>query len=707
MYKTKTLSELNKLYNDAEACDSPLFSEQRSNVLLASGDHYTRKHSIYWSRIRDGAHLSEETKLRITKNHIHKICNTYVNNIYSIAPDVGILPKNEKILHDQKAAELRSKVWQDWKERNRFRERVRSLVDDFVKVGEVAVKVFYDPTAGKFLGYEQAPEVDEMGMPVLDEMGQPVMKQGNAVFSGDIVVESLFAANLLRDPNGTQFKDTPWIIRKVADAAPLQAKYKDTDKEKFVNPSSNGGVYTVFDGNNGNFYKTKDQLVLREFYFHPSEECPEGYFYIATESGILEEGPLPFGIYPIIMEGFDEIQTSPRKRSIIKQLRPVQAELNRAASQAAMHQITLGDDKVLVQSGTKVTQASKLPGVRVLTYAGIPPTILSGRAGDQFVSYIEMQQREMYAIANLEEEIQEKQTGNIDPYAELFKSIRNKKKYALYGEKIFNFISRIWETVDKLAVQYYSDEKLAEIFGPDDISNIYEYRNLKGGTDVRVVEQNEDVETKMGKQLSLQSIIQYTGSNLEKDDIGRLIRAMPFLNKEEIFSDYTTDYDNVTNDILALDRGEVPSSNRYDNHKYIIKRLVNRTKAPGFRYLNPEIQRNYYLKIQEHEQLEQQQLQAIKAAQADMIPSGGYLVGCDFYVTDPENPSRTRRARIPYESLSWLVKRLEEQGSKLEELEKLQQGVVAEMAGKMISDMASGTISNQGYQPPTGRPIQA
>lgn len=679
--KPKTISELNKAFNDAIEVDSAIFAEQRSNILLASGDHYNKRHSAAWTKLRDSPQFSEETKLRITKNHIHRICNIYVNNIYSLAPDVGIVPKNEKELQDQKLAELHSSIWVDWKQKTRFREKVRQYCDDFVKVGEVGVKLFWNPSGGKLLGYHQALD-EETGEPQFDEQGQPVAGE-TAQFTGALEIERIMGMNIFRDPNSKDFYDSWSGFRKMVDTSILEERYKDDEEKlKFVKGGSDKNVYTVFDGSSGQYEHTKNQTMVREHYYPVSEDYAEGYFYICTEAGILEEGVLPFGVFPLIVEGFDEIQTSPRKRSIIKQLRPCQAELNRAASQAAMHQITVGDDKLLVQSGTKVSQASKLPGVRVMTYAGAPPTFLSGRTGEQFTNYIQNQQQEMYDIANLQEEMQDKQSpGNIDPFAELFKSIRHKKKYALYGEKIESFLKRICEVVLEYSKNYLSDEQLIDAIGVNEQGNIPELRNKKSvGFEIKIESQSEDVESKMGKQITLTNTLQYVGSKLDKEDIGKILRVMPFVNREKIFEDYTSDFDNVTNDILALDRGEVPTSNPYDNHKYIIKKLITRTKQPDFKFLPPQIQGAYQSQIAQHEQLETEQLQQIKAAEADFIPSSGYLVGCDFYVTDPENPSRTRRARIPYEALTWLVKRLEQQGTELSQLETMQQGAVSDMA---------------------------
>jgi hypothetical protein len=72
-----------------------------------------------------------------------------------------------------------------------------------------------------------------------------------------------------------------------------------------------------------------------------------------------------------------------------------------------------------------------------------------------------------------------------------------------------------------------------------------------------------------------------------------------------------------------------------------------------------------------------------RAAQG-YIPTGGALLGCDFYVPDPNSETgNTKRARIPSESLQWLVKQIEAQGQSLEQIEGMsgsgKEGVASEM----------------------------
>lgn len=688
--KNKTrITELNELYREAEDLDRDIFSEQRSNILLVSGDHYTRRNSRWWNRIRDNKDLSNEQKLRLTKNHTQKISKIYVNNILTYAPGVVILPKNEGELQDQKAAELNQAVWMDWKHRNKYKAKVREFAQDFIDIGEVFSKVFFDPMAGKFRGYEA--ELDEFGQAILDESGQ-YTPSSRAIFTGEVICERLFGFNVLRHPDAKSLNDDYCkITRKMVSVDKGLAMFSEGDERRKFIEESMDETFMVFEANSGSYSQAKDQFLMIEYYYPACVEYPNGYYYITTKKGILFEGELPFGIFPINHACFDEVQTSPRGRSIIKQTRPYQAEINRAGSKIAEHQITIGDDKILYSMGSKVSQGKVMPGVRGIEWSGAPPTIMAGRSGEQYLAYMNSQIEEMYRVANLYEDMEEKASQQADPYAVLFKSLRNKKKFVTYAEKFEEFLVSNAEKVLELTKQYYPDDMVIPAVGRSEAINLQEFRNTTPMQyQIKVEARGEDMETQFGKQLVLNQVMQYVGSNLDKEDIGKLVRNMPFANLDESFKDLTLNYDMATNIILALDRGEVPEPVKYQDHKYIIRRLTDRTLQADFRYLAPEIQQNYQALISLHQQIEVQELEAIKQAQSEFIPTGGYLVACDFYVTDSEDAGKTKRARIPYESLAWLMKKLEAQGMGQKALEQMSQGAIAEISQALSAQVNQG-----------------
>lgn len=692
------INRLNGYYTDGDSVDQGIFAEMRSNVLLASGDHYNRGKNLYYRRLRDNRELTNEQKLRLTKNHVQKICKLYSNNILSMNPGVGFMPKDEKSLHDQKVAELHKSVWSDAVEKYSIKDRMDDWCDSFVQIGEVHVKLFWDDSLGDVKGFE--PQTDpQTGNPQLNEFGEMVADEGKPVMSGAFVFEEIYGFNLLRPPECKDITKAEWLcIRKMVDKKELLRRLKDEPGLQKLVRSDSDETYMVFDALNGGYKKSNNQTMLREFYFRPSLLFPEGYYYITTKEGILAEGKLPGGYFPIISACFDKVATNPRGYSPVKIMRPYQAEINRAASKMAEHQITLGDDKLLIQNGTKVSAGAQLPGIRSVNYTGAEPKILAGRDGSQYLNYMTSQIEELYRVMMVQEDAMENPTGQLDPYVLLYRSASQKKKFQRYIARYEKFLTEIVHLYLRLAKIHLPDDAVIWAVGKNEQVNIPEFRQLPETCyEVKIEAQSEDIESKFGKQIVLNHTLQYVGNQLERDDIGKLMRQMPFANFDESFDDFTLDFDTAQNDMLALDRGERPPINQYDNHIYMIKRLTARTRKADFKFLDPQIQNNYLQKIALHQQFEAENALAIKKAQQEFIPMDGALIAVDFYVNAPNSTGgvKQQKAKIPYFAIDWLIKQLETQGATQERLASMVQGSQAQVAN-MVTGAAPTGPSNPG-----------
>lgn len=706
--KRLEIEKLNQLYRDAENIDKEIFAEYRSNLLLVAGEHYTKNSNKYFARLRETNRLSETQKLRLTKNHVHKIVRHYENAILSKAPGITVLPANPMEMQDKKEAELNKSVWEYGKKHYRLQEKIRRWAGDFTGVGEVATKIFWDPTAGEFLGYRpkmmmtpDGTEVEEM-----NEDGSMVPDDSMPVFSGDFVFESIPAFNLIRDPSCKEMDDARWLgLRKMVPADDLKKMYaEEPEKLKYIT-GSRDKTYIVFDSNQANYQKAEKEVLVKEIYFKPCMEYPEGYFYIFTDEGILEEGPLPFGIFPICWSAFDLYSTSPRGRSIVKVARPYQAEINRASSQLASHQITVGDDKILYQSGTRLARGALLPGVRGISYQGATPTILPGRDGSQFFGYIQNQISEMYQACMLEE-INSQEQHNLDPYTLLFRSMSQQTKFRKYTERFERFLIDVAEKYLEMAKFYLPDDRVIAAVGKNEIVNLAEFREttpLK--FEISVEGKTDSADTVLGKQLTFNHLLQYVGKDLDKEDIGRLIKNMPFVNNEDSFSHLTVDHDNVENDMLALERGEQPFVSKNANNELYVKMFEHRMKQPDFRYLDPMIQQMYSQFLTMHQQEIARKQEEIMRAKNEFIPIGGAMIATDMYIENKEDPSKApKRARIPYQALDWLVKQLDVQGANQVQLEQMSQSNLAEIANQ-INPVPQG-MGGLGGLPPMPMPGQ-
>lgn len=693
------VDDLTTMYTEGEECDKRIFAEMRTNLQLICGDQYVREGSKFWNRIRDNRQLSQEQRLKLVKNHLQRAVKIYRNSIESFAPGVQICPANEKELRCQKAAELNEAYWSYLKKCNDIPAQISTWIQNLVEIGEVCVKIFWDMNGGQVVGYEAQMEDDGDGnmMPVMGPDGVTPVASEIPVFGGKLKYETFEAYNLRRDKDARTMKESPYLtLSKLLPKRALNTIIRDDKQKSDLLQSTPQNEYTVYDNNTGTYRITKGQILVKETYFRPAPTIPNGYFYIWTDNMILEQGELPYGIFPIVHAGFDTQTGNARSHSIIRHLRPAQIEINRCASTIAEHQVTLGSDKVWISSTTKLSQGASLPGVRVNSYSGMKPEITPGRSGDQYFAYLEGQIDELYRLANLDEVMAEQQESP-DLYANLLKSFRFRRKFAIYGEKFERFLEEIVTVSLQIAKQSVNEEELVPIIGKSEYISIPEFKNTEDiHYQIKIMPRSDDVETMFGKQITLNHIIQYTGQNLDKEDLGQMIRLSPFLNEEQMTGKLTQKWDNVMNDILAMDRGQPRPPRKYDDHKYIIEKLSFRMSQGDFEHLPQPIQMLYEQKIQMHEMLQTQALIEIQRAQAGFIPSGGYLVKADLYVGDAENPTKTKRVAIPSESINWLLDKLKSQGSELVEIAKEPQGVQQDLAQMVNNQTGMLNQMNQG-----------
>lgn len=683
--KLHSIEELNQTYDGGIEVDGELYAEQRSNLLLVSGQHYSKKATSFFNNVRNSARVSESQKLRLTKNHIHKISMYYQNSILAKAPGVTIAPQNDLEMQDRKQAQLNLAVWNWGKERYKLKERQRELANQFVDIGELFSFIYFDPNIGEFKGYNQ--KVDEAtGQPMVDPMtGQMVPDETRPAFSGDFVFKTIPGFNVFRSANAKTMKTSPMVgFREMVDVKEMREVYsEDEEKLKFIGEGDQD-EFVVFDANKSRYQSESHQVLLRYHFFRKCKQYPNGYFYVSTKLGILEHGELPFGIWPISYEGFNEFATNPRAYSIIKIARPYQAEINRASSQAATHQITVGDDKIIYQGGTKLAPGALLPGVRGITYQGAAPQILPGRDGGQFLPYIQNQITEMYTACMLEEISAENQAGQVDPYALLMRTASQQQKFARYTEKFESFQKQECEIYLELAKHYLPDDTYIVAVGKSEQINLAEFRSTKPlSYQIKVEVSNETIETRVGKQLAINQVLQYVGGQMDPKQIGLLLKEMPFLNNKTLTNKMSIDYDNVENDMLQMERGQLPFIGPYADNKIYIDAITHRMKQADFQTLSPQVQGLYDQYLTIHEDEVARKAKEMQAAQDGFIPTGGSLITLSMQIADPSTSSGTRQVRLPYEAVNWLMQKLENQGTGLKEIEGMNQGAVAEMAPQL------------------------
>lgn len=683
----KKFQELEELYKEAQAKDKQTFSEMRSYILLKAGEHYGKKWVQHYLRSRR-SDIPEDTRIRLTKNEIQKIIKLYVGNMISAAPGAAVTANNEKETQDQKAAELHQAVLSDIKVKHKLPMKLIGYADDFVTIGECICEVGWDWDMGTY-------KRDE---PITDEMGLP---QGTkTVFSGALTFDRMFGPDVFFPAEEKDIDSCPWVgTQKMVAVKTLKKKYKDSpEKLRMVEPSMNN-TFVVFEQSSAQYNTKRNQALVKKITYKPCVQYPKGYFFMFTEHGVLEEGELPFGIWPFVIATCEEVQTSKRGVSPVKHWKSYQVELNRMASKIAEHQITLGDDKIIIPSGAKLASAGVAPGIRAYSSAGTAPTVIAGRSGDQYLPHAQATREELYSIALVAEELQDKTPGQIDPYSLLLQSSKWKKKFSVNISKFENFVVELYTKALEVTRAYIEEDELIYMVGRSEQVNLSEFKNSNTLCyQIKLEPQADDIETRLGKKLSIDRYLQYAGTNLTKEDVGKFIRLDPYLNKEELLSDFTLNYDNAINMILAIDRGQPPVLSIDDDIPYMLKKLVSRQRQADYQYVSPQVKDLYEQTKQGFQALQAQQQQQIQQANAALIPATGMAVTVDLYQPDPKDPSRQVRARLPYDALSWLIKQLDVQGQSQESLQMQSQNQIAQIM-QQAQMQGQNQAPQQGQQP--------
>lgn len=725
--KRYNVQQLNELYRKADNADSTLFSEQKSNVLLVNSEHY--KHLERKMRERsDDLRLSDRQKIRITKNHTQRITNRIINGIMGLSPELKVVPANTSELQDKKSAELYQSVLQYGIHRYKLDEKKEDWCADFVEIGECAVKVYFDKSKGDIVSYQQLvdPEtskplyltanneltfdpvtitIDVNTMMPMQSENKPAPDYNKPVYSGDFCFETILPFNLLRHPECESMDESPYlIVRKMMDKEELKNMIPEDDPEREQKldyiKSSSETTYKIFDAVKATFEEQKEKIMLKEYYFKPgSVYGPNGYFYITTEYGVLFEGEIPFGVYPISYRGFKKIQTSARARSVVKVLRPYQYEINRAASKMVEHQLVHGDDKVITPLGGKFSQGSEQPGVRHFQATG-QPIVIQGRTGEQYAGYVDAQIQEMYQVVD---EIVDDQDApqTLDAYTLLFRSISRKKKYGKYAKEFQAFLKEVYWTYLKLAKNYFDETTYIRAVGRREAINIAEFKSADPlSVQINLSESNDDAESLLGRTIMLQQIMQYVGKDLPPQALGKLLTNIPFANGDQIFNSLTLTERNVENCLLALDRGEWMPAEPDDKHEAFIEALSNRIISADFKLLPQMTQEMYYKRRDQHRQFLAEQEQKALMAQSEAVPMTGNFVKCDMYVM---KDGKQVRATFPQDALDFLQKKLEQQGMTMARLELLSTADQAAVAQNMMMDQQQPM---QGaFNGPTNGPI--
>jgi hypothetical protein len=297
---------------------------------------------------------------------------------------------------------------------------------------------------------------------------------------------------------------------------------------------------------------------------------------------------------------------------------------------------------------------------------------------------------ELYQVLNVTEGDPIKE-GQLDPYALLYVSNKNREFFSKHGETFEEFVVDVADKFLKLAKEYYDEARIIPMIGRNEQINMAEFKHSEPSSyRIQVEPVSDDANTMLGKQLAINHIMQYASNMVNESNLGLLIKNMPMLNDKEMASELTINYDNCKNDFLAIERGEMPMVNPYDDHEYLISRTSNRMRKPDFRFLPTQVQQMYQDYLQQHEEMVAQAEVARRRADSGYIPVDGPLTTVDYYTMNAEG--KAVRAKMPQRALEWLEQQLASQGTSLQKLDDMNPQSVGNIADQVNQMMGQGQM---------------
>jgi hypothetical protein len=335
-----------------------------------------------------------------------------------------------------------------------------------------------------------------------------------------------------------------------------------------------------------------------------------------------------------------------------------------------------------------VSAGTHKSGIRIIKVPGgkAGSDYIQGRSGDQFLATLQSNISEIYSKTGVPENWDEK-AMDTDVMASLYKNMRQKMRFSLYGEKFSEFLTDIIEDMLRLKKAYMSDESFFRVTGKSEYANIDEFRSLDDlGYQVKIEEGTEDLESRFGRYMSTMQSMQYVGSSLDQNTIGLMLKNLPFSNNDEIHSRMTINYENAKNIMLALDRGEYPAISDIEDPLYVSSELNHRMRKADFRYLTPQIQAAYSAQVQAYNELQASKLREVQMAEQGFIPFDGPKVPVDgMYETviGANGQEKSVRVQVEQSALNWLLEKKKQQGSVMGNITDQPIGMQAQLAQQL------------------------
>jgi hypothetical protein len=528
---------------DQRVQDSTNWIERRQ--MLVNSNYYVGNQWITWDQTRRQVTLAPNAnnEERVTHNVIRprvmtKLAKQTKNRIkYEVVPDTN----DEERYDVAKAATKFIKWW--WHEQELDKKTRDIFLNNNVK-GWCAAKVYFNAEAGTDITPDPE-ELEELDNDA-DEMGK--MGKREKVYTGEIEVRICDPLTLFIDPSATSDDEIRWIVEE----KPRDLDYILEMYGKKVSADPNVSYLTNYDvtstNNNGiatggQQRKMQDMAVVREMWVKPCKKYPNGLKITGTKTEILDMDENA-GDLPYVLFGDIPIPGTVKYEAFIKDMLPVQREINIVRTMMATHAKRMGNSYWAVPMGSDVDEESLTNEEGAILWyngtSGEPRRIAPNDIPSFYDRILDYGRQDIDDMSGAREISQGTLPSGLDTASGLSMMVEQEnEKLAVTSQNYERGMKNLLQRVLELMKNHYTEERMARIIGEDSEIEVIAFRgaDLSGGEDINIVQGSSLPEMKSAQEDRIMTLWK-AGAIVKKDgspDHETFLRLMGMGDSSELF----------------------------------------------------------------------------------------------------------------------------------------------------------------------------
>ncbi|MFE1630382.1 hypothetical protein ACFLFF_26955 [Brevibacillus reuszeri] len=502
--------------------------------IMVQVNYYRGNQWIYWQPTEKKVALAppDEGQERITFNVIKprvmaKLAKQTKNRIkFDVVPDSN----DQERIEIAKAAGRFLDYWWETEELDRKTRDI--FLNNGVK-GWCALKVYFDPMAGQDITPQEGETGYEEGM--------------EALYTGEVKARVCDPLSIYVDPSATTDDEIRWIVeRKPRDVDYIKDVYgKEVTADESVEYIQSYEIGTASSGigTTNKQRKMSNMAMVDEMWVAPCKKHPRGLKVTVAGSVLLDidekAGPIPFFIF-----GDIPIPGSVKYDAFIRDMLPVQKQINIIRTMMATHAKRMGNSFWAVPHGTDVDEDELVNEIGAVLYynsqTGQPQRISPPDLPSFYDRALEYSLRDIDDMSGAREITQGRLPAGLDTLGGLELMVEQEnEKLAVSSQNYERGMKRALNRVLELMKKHYTEERLGRILGKDNEIELIAFTgsDLSGGEDINIVQGSSLPEMRAAQQ---ERIMTMWGAGAIVDDNGqpdhrKLLRLMGMGDSQELF----------------------------------------------------------------------------------------------------------------------------------------------------------------------------